>query len=107
TPAALAAVLAGTAERPAGKAAGLAEARLAQTPPPLPRNDPWPLALAKTLGSMLVSVIVYTMVPMGREGLDFCLCFAIGFVVLMLIHELGHSMAMRYFRLSASPPMLL
>jgi hypothetical protein len=33
--------------------------------------------------------------------------FAVGFVVLMLVHELGHSIAMRYFRLSASPPIFI
>ena len=74
---------------------------------PVPKNDPWPLALTKTLGSMLISIVVYTMLFSGRQGLGFGLKFATGFVLLMLVHELGHSMAMRYYRLSASPPIFI
>jgi Zn-dependent protease len=95
TPAASAAGL------PAAEAAGVAEAR------PAPRNDPWQLALAKTLGSMLVSIAVYTMLFSSRNGITYGLQFATGFVLLMLVHELGHSLAMRYFRLSASPPIFI
>ena len=84
-----------------------AEAGVPAEPKPAPKNDPWPLALAKTLGSMLVSIIVYTMLFSGRQGLEFGLWFATGFVLLMLVHELGHSLAMRYFRLSASPPIFI
>ena len=79
----------------------------AVTPPPLPRNDPWPLALAKTLGSMLVSIVVYTMLFSRDHGMAWGIQFATGFVILMLIHELGHSIATRYFRLSASPPIFI
>ena len=56
---------------------------------------------------MLISIVVYTMLFSGQRGLDFGLKFATGFVLLMLVHELGHSMAMRYFRLSASPPIFI
>jgi Zn-dependent protease len=43
----------------------------------------------------------------GQRGIEFGLKFATGFVLLMLVHELGHSIAMRYFRLSASPPIFI
>ena len=76
-------------------------------PRPTPKNDPWQLAVAKTLGSMLVSIIVYTIFFGQKRGFDYGVKFAVGFVVLMLVHELGHSMAMRYFRLSASPPIFI
>jgi Zn-dependent protease len=74
---------------------------------PVPKNDPLGLAIAKTLGSMLVSIAVYTVMFFVDRSLSYRLAFAVGFVVLMLIHELGHSMAMRYFRLSASPPIFI
>jgi Zn-dependent protease len=100
TPAASAAGLHPAGE-PAAETAGLAAAR------PAPRNDPWQLALAKTLGSMLISIAVYTIVPIVGGGVTVRLQFAVGFVLLMLVHELGHSLAMRYFRLSASPPIFI
>jgi len=84
---------------PAAEAGGLARRPA--------KNDPWQLALAKTLGSMLVSIVVYTAVPIVGGGIDVRLMFAVGFVLLMLVHELGHSVAMRYFRLSASPPIFI
>ena len=81
-------------------------------PPPAaarsaPRNDPLPLAIAKTGGSMLISIVIYAWLFGQQRGLDFGIKFATGFVVLMLVHELGHSLAMRYFRLSASPPIFI
>lgn len=63
--------------------------------------DPWPLAVAKTSGSMLFSAAVYYVFLFHN------LTVAVGFVVLMLIHELGHSLAMRYYGLSASPPIFI
>lgn len=63
--------------------------------------DRLPLAMAKTIGSMLVSIAVYYYVAFGN------LPIAIGFVVLMLIHELGHVIATRYYGLSASPPIFI
>jgi Zn-dependent protease len=56
---------------------------------------------------MLISIVVYMMLFSGRNGLFYGLQFATGFVLLMLVHELGHSTAMRYFRLSASPPIFI
>jgi Zn-dependent protease len=61
----------------------------------------------KTGGSMLISIICYTWLFAGDEGLGFGLKFATGFVLLILVHELGHSLAMRYYGLSASPPIFI
>ncbi|MEO6434477.1 MAG: site-2 protease family protein, partial [Tepidisphaeraceae bacterium] len=70
-------------------------------------NDPWRVAVAKTAGSMLLSIIVYAWMFSGRQGWSFGIQFATGFVLLILVHELGHSLAMRYFGLSASPPIFI
>lgn len=63
--------------------------------------DPLPVALAKTVGSMLVSILVYYVLAFQS------LPIAVGFVVLMLVHEMGHVLAMRYYGLSASPPIFI
>ena len=72
-----------------------------------PRNDTWASALLKTGGSMLISILVYAMLFGQTRGLTFGLLFATGFVLLILVHELGHSFAMRHFGLSASPPIFI
>jgi Zn-dependent protease len=63
--------------------------------------DPLPMALAKTIGSMLVAAVVYYYYPFHN------LTISIGFVVLMLIHEMGHVIATRYYGMSASPPIFI
>jgi Zn-dependent protease len=63
--------------------------------------DALPLAIAKTAGSMLLAAAVY------YAFLFHNWVIAIGFVVLMLVHEMGHVLAMWYFRLSASPPIFI
>jgi Zn-dependent protease len=63
--------------------------------------DPLPVALAKTLGSMIVAAVVYYFYPFHD------LTIAIGFVVLMLIHEMGHVLATWYYGMSASPPIFI
>jgi Zn-dependent protease len=68
-----------------------------QEAPPL---DPMPVAIAKTLGSMLVSIACYYF-------LSHDLGFSVGFVVLMLIHEMGHVFATWHYKLSASPPIFI
>lgn len=70
---------------------------VAQPPP----RDSLGSALFKTLGSMLLSIVVYYLM------LFHDLAFAVGFCVLMLIHELGHVMANRYYGLSAGPPIFI
>jgi Zn-dependent protease len=74
-----------------------ADPRIRAVRPP----DRLPVAIAKTVGSMLVSIFVYYHVTFGN------LPIAVGFVVLMLIHEMGHVLAMRYYGLSASPPIFI
>jgi len=63
--------------------------------------DPLPLAITKTVGSMAVTILVYYFLVFPS------LTIAVGFVVLMLIHEMGHVLAMRYYGLSASPPIFI
>ena len=74
--------------------------------PAAPRNDPLSLAIAKTIGSMLLSIVVYTWL-FSENGLAFGAMFATGFTILILIHELGHVAAMKYYGLSASPPIFI
>ena len=81
---------------PAG--AGHAPARAARAPARGP--DPWQRALLKTGLSMVLSIVVY-------YAFFHSLLFAAGFVVLMLIHEMGHVLATWYFGLSASPPVFI
>ena len=57
------------------------------------------LKLLTTLGSMLVSVAAYSFV--------FGWAFAVGFVVLLLVHEMGHVIALRREGLKASAPMFI
>ena len=71
------------------------ESRVVQPP------DPWPVAFAKTVGSMLFSIAVYYLLLFHN------LPIAVGFVVLMLVHEMGHVLAMRYYGLSASPQIFI
>jgi Zn-dependent protease len=78
-----------------------------EAPPPAPRNDTFATALLKTGGSMLLSILVYAMLFGQTRGLTYGLLFATGFVLLILVHELGHSFAMRYYGLSASPPIFI
>jgi Zn-dependent protease len=64
--------------------------------------DPVPLAVAKTVGSMVFSAAIYYAFLFNHNAI-----IAVGFVVMMLIHEMGHVLAMWYFNLSASPPIFI
>lgn len=86
---------------PEGQAAGAAPGTVARA------NDPWRVAVVKTAGSMLISIVLYALLFSGTRGWNFGLQFATGFVLLILVHELGHLLAMRYFGLSASPPIFI
>ncbi len=66
---------------------------------PPPRNDSLGKALLWTFGSMVVSIAIYSM--------NFGLPFATGFVLLILIHELGHVVANMYYGMKASPPIFI
>ena len=72
------------------------------------KNDPWPVAIAKTVGSMALSILVYGAWSHSTGGSwSESLWFAFGFVVLMLVHEMGHVFATWYYGLSASPPIFI
>src|SRR5688500_10768091 len=69
---------------------------------PVPPPDTWAMAILKTGGSMLISMVVYWMMfwLMFGEKLrtaapgkvaEFAFYFSAGFVILILVHELGHS----------------
>jgi Zn-dependent protease len=53
----------------------------------------------KTLGSMLISVVVYT--------IFFGWKFAVGFVLLLFVHEMGHVFVLRAQGVKASAPMFI
>ncbi|HEY5431721.1 MAG TPA: site-2 protease family protein, partial [Solirubrobacteraceae bacterium] len=57
------------------------------------------IKLFVTAGSMVVSVLAYTTI--------WGFSFAVGFVVLILIHELGHVIALRREGIKASAPMFI
>jgi Zn-dependent protease len=57
------------------------------------------LKLLATFGSMLVSIAAY--------GLFFGLPFAVGFVLLLLLHEIGHVIQLRREGIKASAPMFI
>jgi len=64
-------------------------------------SDPLPLALTKTIGSMAVSILAYMWFFRGDWQL------AVGFVLLILVHEMGHVFALKYYGYSASPPIFI
>ena len=85
---------------------GIPVAQQFAPPRPVPRpRDPWPLALAKTGGSMLICILIYS--TLFGPDLATGFIFATGFVLLILIHELGHVFAMRYYGLRAGPPIFI
>jgi len=89
---------------------GQMTAPVAQQPQPVqPVTDDWRKAIAKTVGSMLISIVVYALwitVKM-REPFITGLVFSTGLVVLIPVHELGHVLAMRYYGLRAGPPVFI
>ena len=103
----LAAITAGAGLHPgyAGHPAQPGPASHAPLAPPPP--DTLGTALLKTGGSMLISILVYALFFSRDGSLLLGLVFATGFVVLILVHELGHVAAMRYYGLSASPPIFI
>lgn len=73
-----------------------------------PRKDPWPIALTKTVGSMAINILVYWFLFYASfHDARFAFGFAFGFVVLILVHEMGHVFAMWHYGLNASPPIFI
>lgn len=66
---------------------------------PAPRQESWPMAILKTGGSMLLSIVVYQSI-FGWQ-------IAIGFVGLILIHEMGHIVADLVYGITVSPPIFI
>jgi Zn-dependent protease len=64
------------------------------------KEDSLGKALLKTFGSMAISIAVYAVMFHNAW-------FAAAFVVLMLVHEMGHVIANKYYGLSASPPIFI
>ena len=64
-----------------------------------PKSDTWLTVLLKTGGSMALCMAVYSK--------QFGWPFAIGFVLLILIHELGHTVANWCYDIKQSPPIFL
>lgn len=91
------------AARAAALGAGLFQPQ--QRPIPLnyaqPERKPetWASVLLKTGGSMALSMAIYSQ--------NYGWQFAVGFVLLILIHELGHTIANWYYGIKQSPPIFL
>lgn len=62
-------------------------------------TEPWTRAVGKTVFSMAISIAIYSYL-WGYS-------FATGFVLLMLVHEMGHVLAVWRYGLSASPPIFI
>lgn len=66
---------------------------------PIVRPEKWNTAILKTGISMAVSIFVYQF--------SFGWAIAIGFVLLIFVHELGHVIANLHYRLAASAPLFI
>lgn len=77
--------------------------------PPAP-PDSWPMAILKTGGSLLLNIPFYAAFFYQwstHPSLTNALIFGTGFLLLILVHEMGHVLAMRHYRLAGSPPIFL
>ncbi len=77
-----------------------------------PRDDNWRVALFKTGGSLLLNIPFYAflfhrLMPYQTDAWITATYMGVGFLLLILIHEMGHVLAMRHYRLSASPPIFI
>jgi len=75
-------------------------ARIPDYQPRQVRQSSLGMALLKTFGSMAVSIVVYAILFQDAT-------FAAAFVILMLVHEMGHVIANKYYGISASPPIFI
>jgi Zn-dependent protease len=66
----------------------------------LPAQDSLAHGVFKTAASMLVSMVVYA-------ALFGDIKFAIGFVLLMLVHEMGHVIALKHYGLASGAPLFI
>jgi Zn-dependent protease len=71
-------------------------------------KDTWASAILKTGGSMALSIFMYYQLKwQGQVSSKERWEFAIGFVFLILIHELGHVIANWHYGLKQSPPLFV
>lgn len=78
-------------------------------PPPIPAAAP-PRELSplvKTGGSMLVSILIYSFVLPYLFPVYNGLLFATAFTVMILMHELGHVIAIKYYGMRAGAPVFI
>ncbi len=68
-------------------------------------NDPLGVALSKTIGSMILSVLVYAYFLSTNYVAG--LVIACVLVLLILVHEMGHVITMRFYGLRAGPPIFI
>jgi Zn-dependent protease len=66
---------------------------------PSPKTETWQSAVFKTGGSMLLSILAYQ----WYAGWG----FAVGLVLLILVHELGHVVANWHYQIRSSPPIFI
>lgn len=73
-----------------------------------PKFDRLGVAFAKTGVSMLVSIVVYVL-AMKKPEMSWMQAWtiSIGFVLLILVHEMGHVVANLYFGVRSSPPIFI
>lgn len=69
-------------------------------PPAEQRGETWQSALLKTGGSMALSVYLYSSMPGGWR-------FAVGLVLLIFVHEMGHVVANWHYGIRQSAPIFL
>lgn len=73
-----------------------------------PRSDPLPVAVLKTGGSMLLSIAVYAVMFFhDMRHWPLAIAMAVGFALLILVHEMGHVLAMRRYKMAGSPPVFI
>ncbi len=82
-----------------GQEAHAVEQRIASLEAAAPKRSFWYHPLIRTGGSMIVSMIVYSYV-FGRA-------FAIGFVLLIWVHEMGHSLVLRRYGVKRTAPLFI
>ncbi len=74
-------------------------------------SDSWRLWLFKTGGSLILNIPFYAYFFHrnidGSNHLALSLIMGTGFLLMILVHEMGHVLAMRHYRLSGSPPLFI
>jgi Zn-dependent protease len=67
----------------------------------------WGNAIVRTGGSMLVSMLVYGFLFGQDSGFRFGIEFAVGFVLLIWVHEMGHVLALRRYGVRSTAPLFI